>query len=160
MEFGFIDKSWERWASLNISSSGKDEQPLPLKAALLINYAPSSPSRLLSTLAAQEGMKVNPIEVSHFIDFIKRNKLQTESFTIGSSQYMVTSIHDNWFSSRCLNTSKPAGEGAIDADRSVSLSCIRRLSIVVCGIDGSSDAASRAMVAVDQFVWQLGRKNL
>ncbi|WCJ31613.1 Profilin family protein [Euphorbia peplus] len=152
MEFGFIDKSWERWASLNISSSGKDEQPLPLKAALLINYDPSSPSRLLSTLAEQEGMKVNPIEVSHFIDFIKRNKLQTESFTIGSSQYMVTSIHDNWFSSRCLNTSKPAGEGAIVMQTAAFL--------LVAFYDGSSDAASRAMVAVDQFVWQLGRKNL
>lgn len=26
---------------------------------------------------------------------------------------MVTSIHENWFSARCLNTSKPAGEGVI-----------------------------------------------
>ena len=26
---------------------------------------------------------------------------------------LVTSIHENWFSARCINTSKPAGEGAI-----------------------------------------------
>lgn len=26
---------------------------------------------------------------------------------------LVTSIHENWFCARCMNTSKPAGEGAI-----------------------------------------------
>ena len=26
---------------------------------------------------------------------------------------LITSIHENWFSARCINTSKPAGEGAI-----------------------------------------------
>ncbi|XP_065875899.1 uncharacterized protein [Euphorbia lathyris] len=147
MDFGFVHKTWERWASLNISSSGE-----PLRAALLINYDPTGPSRLLSTVAEQEGMKVNPIELSHFIDFIKRNKLQTESFTIGPSQYMVTSIHENWFSARCLNTSKPAGEGAIVMQTAAFL--------LVALYDGSSGAASRAMVAVDQFIWQLARKNL
>lgn len=36
--------------------------------------------------AEQEGIKLNPIELSQFIDFIKRNKLQMESFIIGTSQ--------------------------------------------------------------------------
>jgi len=36
--------------------------------------------------AAQEGIKTNPIELSHFMDFIKQNKLQTELFVIGSNQ--------------------------------------------------------------------------
>lgn len=36
--------------------------------------------------AEQEGIKVNPIELSQFVDFIKHNKLQTESFIIGSNQ--------------------------------------------------------------------------
>lgn len=36
--------------------------------------------------AEQEGIKVNPIELSQFIDFIKHNKLQTESFIIGPNQ--------------------------------------------------------------------------
>ncbi|CAL0311314.1 unnamed protein product [Lupinus luteus] len=85
----------------------------PLKAALLINHDPNGPSRLLSTIAEQEGIKANPIELNHFVDFIKRNKLHTDTFIIGSNQYLVTSIHDNWFSARCINTSKPAGEGAI-----------------------------------------------
>lgn len=36
--------------------------------------------------AEQEGIKANPIELNHFVDYIKRNKLQTESFIIGPNQ--------------------------------------------------------------------------
>jgi hypothetical protein len=36
--------------------------------------------------AEQEGMKVNIIELRHFVDFVRHNQLQTESFYIGSNQ--------------------------------------------------------------------------
>ncbi|KAJ4846368.1 hypothetical protein Tsubulata_010973 [Turnera subulata] len=102
--------------------------------------------------AEQQGTKCNPMELSQFIDFVKRNKLQSESFTIGHNQYVVTSIHENWFSARCVNTSKPAGEGAIVMQTAAFL--------FVTLYDGSIGPASRAMATADQFVWQLGRKNL
>ncbi|KAL7166507.1 hypothetical protein ACSBR2_037222 [Camellia fascicularis] len=147
MDWAFVHKVWDKWASTCIGSSGQ-----PLKAALLINHDPTAPSRLLSTIAEQEGINANPIELSQFVDFIKRNKLQSESFFIGLNQYVVTSIHENWFSARCMNTSKPAGEGAIVMHTAAFL--------LVALYDGSIGSASRAMVVVDQFAWQLGRKNL
>lgn len=147
MDWAFVHKVWDKWASTCIGSSGQ-----PLKAALLINHDPTAPSRLLSTIAEQEGINANPIELSQFVNFIKRNKLQSESFFIGLNQYVVTSIHENWFSARCMNTSKPAGEGAIVMHTAAFL--------LVALYDGSIGSASRAMVAVDQFAWQLGRKNL
>ncbi|CAB4309410.1 unnamed protein product [Prunus armeniaca] len=146
MDWGFVHKAWDKWASPNI---GSDK---PLKAAILINYDPTGPSRLLSTIAEEEGIKVNPIELSQFIDFIKCDKLQTESFIIGPNQYIVTSIHENWFCARCMNTSKSTGEGAIVMHTAAFL--------LVALYDGSIGSASRAMVAVDQFAWQLTRKNL
>nr|KJB25083.1 hypothetical protein B456_004G176300 [Gossypium raimondii] len=133
MDWAFVQKSWEKWASSNIGSSGQ-----PLKAALLINYDPLRPSRLLSTIAEQEGIKISPIELSQFVNFIKRNKLQKETFMIGNNQ--------------SLNTSKSAGEGAIVMQASVFL--------LVALYDGSIGLASRAMASVDQLVWQLNRKNL
>lgn len=147
MDWAFVHKGWDKWASNNVGSSGE-----PLKAALLINHDPTGPSRLLSIIAEQEGIKANPIELSQFVDFIKRNKFQTESFIIGANQYVVTSIHENWFCARCMNTSKPAGEGAIVMQTTAFL--------LVALYDGSIGSASRAMVAVDQFAWQLGRRNL
>ncbi|MCL7042210.1 hypothetical protein MKW94_005353 [Papaver nudicaule] len=64
---------------------------------------------------------------------------------------IVTSIHESWFCARCLNTSKPSGEGAI---------VMKTASFLLVGMyDGSIGAASRAMVAVDQFALQLTRKH-
>ncbi|GLT81044.1 hypothetical protein SLA2020_524520 [Shorea laevis] len=147
MDWNLVHKAWEKWASTNIGSSGE-----PLRAALLINYDRTAPSRLLSTIAEQEGkVKVSPIELSEFISFVKCNKLQTESFIIGQNQYMVTSIHENWFSARCLNSTIPAGEGAIVMQISTLL--------LVALYEGSIGSASRAMVAVDQFAWLLSRKH-
>ncbi|WRX16869.1 Profilin - like 1 [Theobroma cacao] len=88
MDWAFVQKSWDKWASSNIGSSGE-----PLKAAMLINYDPLRPSRLLSTIAEQEGIKINPIELSQFVSFIKRNKLQTETFNIGHNQCMSAVNH-------------------------------------------------------------------
>ena len=40
----------------------------------------------LSDSAEQEKIKINLIELSQFISFIKRNKLQIETFFIGQNQ--------------------------------------------------------------------------
>lgn len=146
MDWTSIHKMWDKWATNSVGSGE------PLKAALLINYDPTGPSRLLSTIAEQEGIEADPIELSQFVNFIKRNNLQTESFFIGSNQYVVTSIHENWFCARCMNTSKPSGEGAIVMQTAAFL--------LVALYDGSIGAASRAMVVVDQIAWQLSRRNL
>ncbi|XP_059663067.1 uncharacterized protein LOC132308832 isoform X2 [Cornus florida] len=122
MDWALVNKIWDKWASTHIDS------------------------------CEQEGIKVNPIELSQFIDFIKQNKLQSDSFFIGPNQYIVTSIHENSFSARCMNTSKPAGEGAIVVQTAAF--------ILVALYDGSIGSASRAMVVVDQFAWQLTRRNL
>ncbi|XP_027074822.1 uncharacterized protein [Coffea arabica] len=144
MDWAFVHRIWEKWASNSVGSPG-----LPLKAALLINYDPTGPSRLLSTIVEQEAVKADPMELSQFVSFVKRNKLQAESFFIGQNQYLVTSIHESWFSARCMNTSKAAGEGAI---------VMQTAAFLLVGLyDGSIGSASRAMVAVDQFAlhWNL-----
>ncbi|KAI3687254.1 hypothetical protein L1987_80948 [Smallanthus sonchifolius] len=147
MDWAFVNRNWEKWASNSVGSDGQ-----PLKAALLINYDPSGPSRLLSTIAEEEGIEADPIEVGEFVNFIKRGNYQSESFFIESNQYVVTSIHESWFCGRCMNTSKPAGEGAI---------VYKTPSFLFLALyDGSIGAASRAMAAVDRFVWQLERRNL
>ncbi|KAL6003700.1 hypothetical protein ACLOJK_004246 [Asimina triloba] len=57
---------------------------------------------------------------------------------------LVTSIREHWFCARCVNTSKPAGEGIIIIQITSFL--------LVAMYDGSIGSASRAMAAVDQFV--------
>ncbi|XP_073131133.1 uncharacterized protein [Henckelia pumila] len=160
VDWSFVHKIWEKWAANNVGSLGP-----PLKAALLLNYDATGPSRLLSIMpqthalrldlssfsAEQEGMKADPIELSELVGFVKKNKLQTELFFVGTNQYLVTSIHENWFCARCLNSSNQAGEGAIVMQTSAFL--------VVGLYEGSTGSASRAMVAVDQFAWLLSRKN-
>lgn len=41
---------------------------------------------LFTYSAEQEGIKADPIEVSQFISFVKRNKLPMETFFIGENQ--------------------------------------------------------------------------
>ncbi|KAG6399469.1 hypothetical protein SASPL_140950 [Salvia splendens] len=170
MDWSVVRRIWEKWAANNIGPSGDPALGLlqkDLNAALLINYDPTGPSRLVSTIAEQEGIKADPIEMSQFIGFVKRNKLQMETFFIGPNQFnknavlsfleeadiinLVTSIHESWFCARSLNSSKQAGEGAIVMQTSAFL--------LVGLYDGSIGAASRAMMAVDQFAGQLGRRN-
>ncbi|CAH1447222.1 unnamed protein product [Lactuca virosa] len=146
MDWGFVNRNWEKWACNNVGFDGE-----PLKAALLINYDPTGPSRLLSTIAEEEGIEADPIEVGEFVNFIKRGNYQSESFFIESNQYVVTSIHESWFCGRCMNTSKPAGEGAI-VYKTPSF-------LFVALYEGSIGAASRAMAAVDRFACQLERRN-
>ncbi|KAF9588519.1 hypothetical protein IFM89_013013 [Coptis chinensis] len=92
MELGFTHKAWEKWASHNIGSSSE-----PLKVAMLLNYDPTGPSRLLSIIAEQRGIIGKPVELVSFLDYVKRNNLPGECFVIGSNQYMVTSIHESFF---------------------------------------------------------------
>ncbi|KAF6158033.1 hypothetical protein GIB67_014827 [Kingdonia uniflora] len=117
---------------------------------LLIDEKTSYDQTMLQ--AEQQGIKVRPVELSPFLHFIKQENLQKECFFIGPNQYVVTSIHANWFCARCVNTSKPAGEGAIVMKTAAFL--------LVSLYEGSIGSASRAMVTVDQFASQLGRKNL
>ncbi|KAJ3694491.1 hypothetical protein LUZ60_009971 [Juncus effusus] len=141
-----IRRLWEKWASSNVGSSGE-----PLKGALLINYDPNGPSRLLPIIAEQEGTDLKAFDLQPFLDYIKRNALQTEFFSIGSNQYMVTSIHEHWFPARCINSSKSGGEGAI----------IMQIGnyLLVAIYEGSLGAASQAMLAVDKLAWQMARRN-
>ncbi|KAK6116928.1 hypothetical protein DH2020_049303 [Rehmannia glutinosa] len=134
MDWSVVRRLWEKWASNYVGSLGD-----PASSILLYN-------------AEQEGIKADPIEISQFVSFVKRNKLQMESFFIGPNQYLVTSIHESWFCARCLNTSTQAGEGAIVMQTSAFL--------LVGLYEGSIGSASRAMVAVDQLSGQLSRRNL
>ncbi|KAL3330711.1 hypothetical protein AABB24_034500 [Solanum stoloniferum] len=145
MDWAFVHKVWEKSISSNVGSGQ------PLKAALLLNYDPNAPSRLMSTIAEQEGIMADPTEMCELICFVRRNKLRTESFVIGQNQYLVTSIHESWFCARSMSTSKPAGEGAI---------LMQTGAFFLIGLyDGSIGSASRAMVVLDQFSWQLNRRN-
>ncbi|XP_073021459.1 uncharacterized protein [Primulina eburnea] len=122
VDWSFVHKIWEKWAANNVGS------------------------------LEQEGIKADPIELSQLVGFVKKNKLQTEFFFVGTNQYLVTSIHENWFCARCLNSSNQAGEGAILMQTSAFL--------VVGLYEGSTGSASRAVVAVDQFTWLISRRNL
>lgn len=147
MEWTAVHKLWEKWAPENVGLSGQ-----PIKQAVLINYDPTGPSRLLSTIAEQEGTKADPIEINGFVRFVKRYKLQTETFLLGPNEYLVTSIHEKWFHARCLNTAKPSGEGVVVMQTGAFL--------LVAVYEGSIGAASCAVAAADQLANQLYRKNL
>ncbi|XP_051129364.1 uncharacterized protein LOC127250237 [Andrographis paniculata] len=147
MDWSVVRKLWEKWAPNNVGTSDQ-----PLRGAILINYDPTGPSRIVSNIAEQEGVKADPIEISEFLTFVKRNKLPMETFFILENQYLVTSIHKSWFCARCINSAKPTGEGAIVMQTSAFL--------LVGLYEGSLGAASRAMAAVDQLAGQLSRRNL
>ncbi|XP_052155067.1 uncharacterized protein LOC127773093 [Oryza glaberrima] len=138
-------RSWEKWAGKHVGASGK-----PVKAALLLNYDPTGPSRLLPVVAEQEGTELKAVDLLPFLDFVRRNNLQMEFFSIGSNQYLVTSIHEHWFCARCVNAVQPEGEGVIVMEIGAYL--------LVCMYDGSLGSASQAMVAVDQFAWHFNRR--
>ncbi|GFQ03413.1 hypothetical protein PHJA_002485100 [Phtheirospermum japonicum] len=141
MDWSVVRRLWEKWAPNNVGYSGGH----PLKAALLINYDPSGPSRLLSTMCFSA--RPAPFEGSPGW-IVQLGRLPRAPLP----HYLVTSIHESWFCARCLNTPKQAGEGAI-----VMLTS----AFVLVGLyEGSVGSASRAMVAVDQLSGQLSRRNL
>ncbi|XP_062180827.1 uncharacterized protein LOC133885178 [Phragmites australis] len=144
-DWSWARRAWEKWTAKHVGPSGK-----PLKAALLLNFDPSGPSRLLPVVAEQEGTQVTAVDMQPFLDFVIRGNLQTEFFSIGPNQYLVTSIHEHWFCARCVNTTKPGGEGVIVMQIGAYL--------LVSMYDGSLASASQAMVAVDQFAWHFNRR--
>ncbi|XP_010248753.2 PREDICTED: uncharacterized protein LOC104591564 isoform X1 [Nelumbo nucifera] len=157
-DWAFAHRVWEKWASNNVGSSGEKLRASEMPCCYLYVDKQERAEQLQNLQiiyagrAEQHGIKAKPVELGPFIDFIKRNNLQGECFFIGQNQYMITSIHENWFCARCVNTQKPAGEGVIVMQTTAFL--------LVALYDGSIGSASRAMVVIDQFAWQLGRKNL
>ncbi|XP_044981847.1 uncharacterized protein LOC123448879 isoform X1 [Hordeum vulgare subsp. vulgare] len=140
-------RAWEKWTAKHVGSSVAG---MPVKAALLLNYDPTGSSRLLPIVAEEEGTKFTAVDLQPFINFFRRNNLQTEFFSIGPNQYLVTSIHEHWFCARCVNTTQPGGEGVIVMQIGAYL--------LVSMYDGSVGSASQAMVAVDQFAWHFNRR--
>ncbi|KAL9683521.1 hypothetical protein QQ045_015343 [Rhodiola kirilowii] len=134
MDWGFVSKACDKWASISVGSSGLESMfcgmflmlmskrvfllivevlnfvGQPLKAAFLINYEPSGPSCLLPIIAEQAGHKVTPLDLSQFVDFVKHKQFQSDTFYIAGNECM-----------RAQLTQHPA---------------------------------------VDQFAWQVGRRNL
>lgn len=43
--------------------------------------------------AEQEGIKADPTEMCELVSFVKRNKLQTESFFIGQNQCELIAVY-------------------------------------------------------------------
>ncbi|CAM0957291.1 unnamed protein product [Alopecurus aequalis] len=138
-------RAWEKWTGKHVGSAG-----MPVKAALLLNYDPTGPSRLLPIVAEQEGTRFTAVDLQPFMDFYRRNNLQTEFFSIGPNQYLVTLIHEHWFCARCVNTTKDEGEGVLVMQIGAYL--------LVAMYDGSLGSASQAMMAVDQFAWHFNRR--
>ncbi|KAF2568110.1 hypothetical protein F2Q70_00028443 [Brassica cretica] len=83
--------------------------------------------------AEQEGIDLYPVELKQFM------------------RRIVTSIHENWFAVGCLNTTRPAGEGAIVMQTAVY--------VLVALYDGSIGSASRA-AAADHFASQLKKSGI
>ncbi|XP_066167188.1 uncharacterized protein [Oryza sativa Japonica Group] len=131
-------RSWEKWAGKHVGASGK-----PVKAALLLNYDPTGPSRLLPVVLCSTEQSA---------DGILLYWLKPVNIVIASSAFtdLVTSIHEHWFCARCVNAVQPEGEGVIVMEIGAYL--------LVCMYDGSLGSASQAMVAVDQFAWHFNRR--
>ncbi|GJM94954.1 hypothetical protein PR202_ga11641 [Eleusine coracana subsp. coracana] len=71
----------------------------PVRAALLLNYDPSGPSRLLPVIAEQEGTELKAVDMQPFLDFVKRGNLQMEFFPMGLNQCMMVLLvqrHKQW----------------------------------------------------------------
>ncbi|WVZ85660.1 hypothetical protein U9M48_032557 [Paspalum notatum var. saurae] len=96
--------------------------------------------------AEQERTQLTAVGLQAILAFAKRGNLQTEFFSLGPNQYLVTSIHENWFCARCVNSTKSGGEGVIIMQIGAYL--------LVSMYDGSLASASQAMVSADQFAMQ------
>ncbi|VAH89961.1 uncharacterized protein LOC119288780 isoform X2 [Triticum dicoccoides] len=90
-------RAWEKWTAKHVGSSVAG---MPVKAALLLNYDPTGPSRLLPIVAEEEGTKFTAVDLQPFINFFRRNNLQTEFFSIGPNQCMMVllvRLHRQWW---------------------------------------------------------------
>lgn len=153
VDWGALHALWEKWAAACVGYSDAGE---PLKAAILLNnnsnVEVSSSSRHLPVIIEQKGMNLRPPNVQQLIECVKHNNLQADFFFIDASKYLVTSVHDHWYCARCVNTTNPAGEGAIVVQTAAL--------ILVTIYEGSIGAASEAMAATDYLMEQLNRRNL
>ncbi|XP_071674424.1 uncharacterized protein [Lolium perenne] len=94
-DWSWARRAWEKWTEKHVGSSG-----MPVKAALLLNYDPTGPSRLLPIIAEQEGTRFTAVDLQPFTDFFRRNNLQTEFFSIGPNQCMMVHLvrlHRQWW---------------------------------------------------------------
>lgn len=66
--------------------------PFSLHSVLLENDVGLKPC-VYACSAEQEGMMADPTEMCELISFIKRNKLQTESFVIGQNQCEFIAVY-------------------------------------------------------------------
>ncbi|RLN28854.1 hypothetical protein C2845_PM05G08600 [Panicum miliaceum] len=107
-DWSWARRAWEKWAPKHVGPEGRRAALAgkQVQVALLLNYDPSGPSRLLPVIAEQEGTRLTAVDIQPFLDFVKRGNLQTEFFSIRTNQYLVTSIHENWFCARCVNSTK------------------------------------------------------
>ncbi|KAL6864834.1 hypothetical protein ACP4OV_015985 [Aristida adscensionis] len=173
-DWSWARRAWEKWAAKHVGASGlaptlpSPRCASPVPAPQPSNGRPCSrreagqggaaaqlrPHRALPPpprhRAEQEGAQLNAVDMQPFLDFVKRDSLQMEFFSIGPNQYLVTSIHEHWFCARCVNTTKPGGEGVIVMQIGAYL--------LVSMYDGSLGSASQAMVAADQFAWHFNRR--
>ncbi|XP_066363071.1 uncharacterized protein [Miscanthus floridulus] len=94
-DWSWARRAWEKWAAKHVGPSGK-----PVQAALLLNYDPSGPSRLLPVVAEQERTQLSALDMHPFLDFVKRGNLQTEFFSVGPNQCMMVlllQLHKQWW---------------------------------------------------------------
>ncbi|XP_059070977.1 uncharacterized protein LOC131862439 [Cryptomeria japonica] len=135
-----------------LSSSCCQFKELFLQFSLTYSLQRWRVAKPLNGRVRQKGIKLTPIDVRPLIDSVKQNNLQADFFFIGVSKYMVTSVHDHWYCARCINTTNPAGEGAIIVQTAAF--------ILVTIYEGSIGAASEAMAATDYLMDQLSNRNL
>ncbi|KAI4973265.1 hypothetical protein ZWY2020_028973 [Hordeum vulgare] len=118
--------------------------------SLLSNYDGTLLYDLFLFRAEEEGTKFTTVDLQPFINFFRRNNLQTEFFSIGPNQCEFGH----------LNPTKPGfvlvvhntgGEGVIVMQIGAYL-------LVSMYYDGSVGSASQAMVVVDQFAWHFNRR--
>ncbi|KAH7287031.1 hypothetical protein KP509_32G034100 [Ceratopteris richardii] len=102
-----LHRIWDKWAASSVGTK--------LTGAALLNYLPDRPSRMYSLLVAQEGLSLQPPDLRPIVDGMKSKTLQNNYFWIGDGKYLVTTIRENFFCARRVNSALHDGEGAIIA---------------------------------------------
>lgn len=143
MERPWLYTTWDKWAAASIGSV--------LTGAALLNYLPDRPSRMFSLLAAQEGLSLRPPDLRLIVDGVKAKTLQNDYFWLGDGKYLVTSINEQFFCARRLNSVAHDGEGAI-------IACIPSF-ILIATYDGSLGAAAKAMAITGFLTEFLSQRN-
>ncbi|CAD6272488.1 unnamed protein product [Miscanthus lutarioriparius] len=128
-------RAWEKWAAKHVGPSGK-----PVQAALLLNYDPSGPSRLLPVVAEQERTQLSALDMHPFLDFVKRGNLQTEFFSVGPNQsYDANAISTD----SLLLRSKSASDGLYES-LVIGLNVVMRCNSIVEQSNGRNSSVEGA----------------